>query len=263
VPVEVPDVATVEIPAIPGANDVNQLRHHLEVQRMSKSKGNVVNPDDLVEKYGADTLRTYLMFAFEWQKGGPWDSRGIIGARRFIEDVWKLGTTMYEPDHTDEKADVDLLRSTHQTIQKVGSDLSDFKWNTAIAALMSLRNDLLHAAKARTVSRQTWNDSVQALLKLLAPIAPHVTEELWRQKHDESVHVQAWPVADPELAADEIVTMVVQVNGKVRDRLEVSADISAEEAEKLALASERIQQWAEAGVKKVIVRPPSLVNVVV
>ncbi|MDH5294657.1 MAG: leucine--tRNA ligase, partial [Acidimicrobiia bacterium] len=262
VTVEVPVGAAVDIAGIPGDNDVNQIKHHLEVQRMSKSKGNVVNPDDLVQRYGADTVRTYLMFAFEWQKGGPWDSRGIIGARRFIEDVYRLGTLGYAPSQVSDAAEVKLVRQVHQTIIKVESDLGDLKWNTAVAALMSLRNELNEVAKAASVSAAVWTESVETLLKLLAPIAPHVTEELWRATHDGSIHTEVWPVADPDLARDDVVTMVVQVNGKVRDRIDVPSGITAEEAETLALASEKVQAWTEAGVRKVIVRPPGLVNVV-
>ncbi len=263
VTVEVPATATLEIPAIPGDNDVNQLKHHLDVQRMSKSKGNVISPDDLVRRYGADTVRTYLMFAFEWQKGGPWDSRGIVGARRFIEDVWRIGTLEYRPQTVSSDADKGLRRLTHQTMQKVDADMVDFKWNTAVAALMSLRNRILDAAKSEDVSEDAWKEAVDTLLKLLAPIAPHITEELWRRDHETSIHRESWPEADPEVARDEVVTMVVQVNGKVRDRLEVPADISAEDAESLALGSEKIKSYTESGVKKVITRPPNLVNVVV
>lgn len=263
VAVEVPETARVEIPAVPGDNDVNQLKHHLEVQRMSKSKGNVVSPDELVNDYGADTVRTHLMFAFEWQKGGPWDSRGIIGSRRFIEDVWKLGTAEYRT--AGEAASVDLRRRVHQTIQKVDDDMMAFKWNTAVAALMSLRNDMLDALRSASVSEAVWEEAVESLLKLLAPIAPHIAEELWgRRGHDTSIHLEPWPVADPAVAREETVTMVLQVNGKVRDRVEVPADIDAADAEALAFASARIQEWtAGKQVKTVIVRQPKLVNVVV
>jgi leucyl-tRNA synthetase len=263
--VEVPDSATIQIPGIPGANTVDQLRHHLDVQRMSKSRGNVVNPDDLVAEYGADTVRTHLMFAFEWQKGGPWDSRGIVGSHRFIEDVWKLGTTGYEAGEVDESASATLRRRVHQTIAKVDEDMLDFKWNTAVAALMTLRNDMQDALRAGGVSQEAWTEAFETLLKLLAPIAPHVTEELWqRLGHDESIHLQNWPVADPEIAREETVTMVLQVNGKVRDRVEVAVDISAEEAERIALASERVAAWTDGkSVRKVVARPPKLVNVVV
>ncbi|MDH3247957.1 MAG: class I tRNA ligase family protein, partial [Acidimicrobiia bacterium] len=245
--------------------DVNQLKHHLDVQRMSKSRGNVVNPDLLVSEYGADTVRTHLMFAFEWQKGGPWDSRGIVGSRRFIEDVWKLGTAVYQPGEVDPAADVALRRNVHQTIHKVGADFEEFKWNTAIAALMTLRNQLGDARRAANVSEVVWNEGIETLLLLLAPAAPHITEELWtRRGHAGSIHVQTWPAVDLEAARDDLVTMVVQVNGKVRDRVEVSADISAEDAEAVARGLEKIQGYlAEGEVRKVIVREPNVVNLVV
>jgi leucyl-tRNA synthetase len=265
VTVEVPEGTPVEIPGVPGTNDVNQLKHHLDVQRMSKSRGNVVNPDELVAEYGADTVRTHLMFAFEWQKGGPWDSRGIVGSRRFIEDVWKLGTAEYQPAGIDAAADTTMRRHIHQTIQKVGDDLEEFKWNTAIAALMTLRNQLGDARRARAVSETVWTEGVETLLLLLAPAAPHITEELWRRRgHVESVHAQSWPVSDPEAAKDDTVTMVIQVNGKVRDRVEVPADISATDAEAVAKGSEKIRLYlAEGEIRKVIVREPNVVNLVI
>jgi len=263
VTVEVPDEADVEIPGIDGRNEVSQLRHHLDIQRMSKSKGNVVNPDELVELYGADTVRTYLMFAYDWEKGGPWDSRGIVGARRFIEDVWRLGTADYSSEST--TGDTELLRRVHQTIAKVGSDLESFKWNTAVAALMSLRNDLQAALRDRNVSDEVWDEARTALVTLLAPIAPHVTEEVWHLLgNTESIHLQPWPRADPDLAAEDTVTLVVQVNGKVRDRVEVSPHITEDDAVAAAMATERIQEWLAKGeVRKVIARPPGLVNIVV
>jgi leucyl-tRNA synthetase len=265
VTVEVPESATVEIPGIDGLNDVTQLRHHLDVQRMSKSKGNVVNPDELVEQYGADTVRTYLMFAFDWEKGGPWDSRGIAGARRFIEDVWRLGTTTYRPGNVSAEADATLRRRVHQTIEKVDRDMMAYKWNTAVAALMSLRNDMQEALREGMVSTAVWDEAMETLLVLLAPIAPHVAEELWQRRgHAASIHIQPWPEADSEAARDETTTLVVQVNGKVRDRVDVPVDISEEAAVEMAMAAERIQQWLEQGeVRKVIARPPKLVNIVV
>ncbi len=265
VPVEVPEDAVVEIPGIPGDNDVTQIRHHLDVQRMSKSKGNVVNPDELVDVYGADTVRTYLMFAYDWEKGGPWDSRGIVGTRRFIEDVYRLGTARYVPVQPSENADTDLRRRVHRTIEKVDRDMESFKWNTAVAALMTLRNEMLDVTRSGSVSADVWNEALRTLLLLLAPMAPHVTEELWRGLgFERSIHLQAWPEFDPEAAKEETVTLVVQVNGKVRDRLQVPADADAETIERAALSSERIRTWIENGeVRKVIARPPGLVNIVV
>lgn len=263
VTVEVPAAATVTIPTIDGLNDVSQLRPHLEVQRMSKSKGNVVNPDELVSRYGADTVRTHLMFAFEWQKGGPWDSQGIVGSRRFIEDVWKLGQTEYGSESSD--GDRDLLRIFHQTVQHVDADMAAFKLNTAVAALMSLRNDLSAARRKRNVSSDVWQEVVDGLLLMLAPIAPHVADELWRHRdHQTSIHLEPFPEPNMELAASSVVTMVIQVNGKVRDRIEVPASITAAAAEDAALASDRVRTFIGDGtVHKVVVREPNLVNVVV
>ncbi|MCP4303288.1 MAG: leucine--tRNA ligase [bacterium] len=263
--VEVPAETSVDIPEIAGSNDVSQLKHHLEIQRMSKSKGNVVNPDELVELYGADTVRTHLMFAFEWQKGGPWDTRGMVGSHRFIEDVWKLATTPYFPEQVSDKANADLRRKTHQTIAKVGDDMVEFKWNTAVAALMTLRNAMLESLKAHDVDPAVWTEALEALLKMLAPIAPHVTEELWHHLgHSDSVHTQAWPEVDAAAAVEDVVTMVIQVNGKVRDRLEVAADITEEDATAAAMSTEKVKAWLEGGeVRKVIARPPKLVNIVV
>ncbi|MBA2337529.1 MAG: leucine--tRNA ligase [Acidimicrobiia bacterium] len=265
VTVEVPAEATVDIPSIPGTNDVNQLRHHLEVQRMSKSRGNVVDPDDLVVQYGADTVRTHLMFAYEWQKGGPWDSRGIMGSRRFIEDVWKLGEARYAEKQVDTATAGALARGLHQTIAKVGGDIEHVKFNTAIAALMSLRNELLQVLRAGTVPAAAWETAVETLLLLLAPFAPHVTEELWhRRGHRQSIHLARWPEADPEIARNPVVVMVVQVNGKVRDRIEVDPSIGEDEAVAAALASHRVAPYLDGGEPRtVITRLPNLVNVVV
>ncbi len=262
--VEVPEGAAVSIPAIPGDNDIHQLKHHLEIERMSKSRGNVVNPDDLVELYGADTVRTYLMFAFEWTKGGPWNSQGIMGSRRFIEDVWKIGTVEYEATNAGDDASTALRRKVHQAIERAQNGLESFKFNTSVAALMELRNSITTAAREQTVSEEVWNETVDSFLRLLAPIAPHITEELWHQRGNEgSIHTAAWPEFDASIAAEDTVTMVLQVNGKVRDRIDVPAEISESDAEAAALASERIQELTQGKtVRKVISRPPKLVNVV-
>ncbi|NNE94449.1 MAG: class I tRNA ligase family protein, partial [Acidimicrobiales bacterium] len=262
--VEVPDDATVSIAAIPGDNDIHQLKHHLEIERMSKSRGNVVNPDDLVDQFGADTVRTYLMFAFEWTKGGPWNSQGIMGSRRFIEDVWKIGTVEYEPANADGDESVALHRRVHQAIDRVQNGFESFKFNTSVAALMELRNSMTSAARSQTVSAQAWDEAVSAFLRMLAPIAPHISEELWQARGGEgSIHEAAWPQYDAATAAEDTITMVLQINGKVRDRIDVAADISESDAEAAAMASERIQELTEGKtVRKVISRPPKLVNIV-
>ena len=268
VQVEVPDTAQVDIPAIPGPNTLLQLREKLDVQRMSKSKGNVVNPDELVEEYGADTVRAYLMFAFEWEKGGPWNSRGIRGAHRFITDLWRLGATDYKPNDPDDvnsAAERDLRRRAHQAIDRVGRDMENLHWNTAVAELMVLRNALAEARAAGVVSREVWREALRILVLLAAPIAPHVTEEVWRGLgHRESVHCQPWPESDPEAAADEEVTMVVQVNGKVRARFQVPVGVTRDEALALAAGADNVQRHlGESEIRRVVDRLPNLLNLVV
>lgn len=257
--------AVVSIAAIPGENTVNQLKHHLEIQRMSKSKGNVVDPDALVAEYGADAVRAYLMFAFDWEKGGPWNSRGIAGTTRFLRDVWRIGTEDYAPKKVNEKASKAVRRKTHQTIEKVGREIELFSFNTAIAALMELRNTLIDALKKANVSVEAWNEAADTLILLLAPISPHVTEELWAQRgNSESVHVQSWPEFDAAVAKEESIELVVQVNGKVRDKIEVSADIGEEDAKAAALTSETVQRFIDGKeVRKIIVIRGRLVNIVV
>ncbi|MEZ4518471.1 MAG: class I tRNA ligase family protein, partial [Chloroflexota bacterium] len=263
--VEVPADATVLIPSIPGDNSVNQLHHHLEVQRMSKSKGNVVNPDELVAQYGADTVRTYLMFFAKWDQGGPWNYEGIKGAQRLIEDVWELGQAEYAPSAEADEATRALRRKSHQVIRKVTEDLNDFSFNTAVAALMELRNTLLAAQREGQASTEAWAEAVDTLLLLLAPIAPHITEELWfRRGHSDSVHLQSWPEWNEETAQEEVINLIVQVNGKVREKIDVPAGMDDEALKQLALDSDRVQKWLEGKTpRKVIVVRGTLVNIVV
>lgn len=233
-------------------------------EKMSKSRGNVVAPDDLVQRFGADTVRTYLMFFAKWDQGGPWNYDGIKGPQRLLNDVWDIALHDYEPADVDEQATRDLRRKTHQIIRKVGEDLESFSFNTAVAAIMELRNAMQTAQRAADVTAEAWNEAVDNLLLLLAPIAPHVTEELWARRGGAySIHEQAWPQWDPEVAKEETITVVVQVNGKVRDRLEVEAGTPDEELKALALASENVQRYLNGEPpRKVIVVKGQLVNVV-
>jgi leucyl-tRNA synthetase len=235
-------------------------------EKMSKSRGNVIAPDDLVQRYGADIVRTYLMFFARWDLGGPWDSQGIRGAQRFVEDVWSL---VVEPLPTAQgKATADtvraLRRSVHQAVQKVTEDIEAFGFNTAIAALMTLRNEMKAAKETPLARTEAWEEAVETLLLLLAPFAPHIAEELWhRIGREESVHLQPWPEWDEEVAAEETITLIVQVNGRVRDRIEVPAGIDDAEAERLARASESVLRHTEGQeIVKVIVVPGRLVNIV-
>ncbi|MCB8965329.1 MAG: leucine--tRNA ligase [Ardenticatenaceae bacterium] len=233
-------------------------------EKMSKSRGNVVAPDDLVQQYGADTVRTYLMFFTRWEQGGPWNYDGIKGPQRLLQDVWEIGQYAYMPQQVDEQATRNLRRKTHQTIHKVGQDFQEFSFNTAVAAIMELRNNLNDAKRTRSVTVAAWNEAVDSLLLLLAPIAPHITEELWAQRGKPySIHQQAWPQWDEEIAKEDSITLVVQVNGKVRDRLEVPADTAEEDMKAAALASENVQRYLEGKApRKVILVKGKLVNIV-
>lgn len=264
--VEVEDDATVVIPNMEGEARVDQLKHHLEVQRMSKSKGNVVNPDELVQQYGADTVRAYLMFAFDWQKGGPWDAQGVQGVVRWMYDVWDMVANADMPAEGDENIERDVLRKAHQAIQKVGDSLERFSFNTAVAALMSLRNDIRPAIRDKQIGEATWREAVEIMLRLMAPITPFVTEELWEHLGNRfSIHQQPWPEFNAEIAAEDEITLVVQVNGKVRERIQVPADISEDDAKARALASEGVQKFIESKEpKKVIfIAQRSMVNIVI
>ncbi len=235
-------------------------------EKMSKSRGNVIAPDDLVQQYGADVVRTYLMFFARWDQGGPWDSQGIRGAQRFVEDVWNL---VVEP-LPEKKGEADaaqvraLRRAVHQTIKKVTEDIESFAFNTAIAALMSLRNTMKAAKETAVAHTPAWTEAVKNLLLLMAPFTPHIAEELWhRIGNQESVHLQSWPEWDREIAAEETITLVIQVNGKVRDRIEVPVDIGEEQARQLALNSKAVQRHLRGReIVRVIVVPGRLVNVV-
>jgi leucyl-tRNA synthetase len=233
-------------------------------EKMSKSRGNVVAPDDLVQKYGADTVRTYIMFFTKWEQGGPWNYEGIKGPQRLLQDVWSVAQHAYVQGIVHEPADRALRRKTHQTIKKVGEDLAGFSFNTAVAALMELRNSIMEAQRRSTVSRESWAEAVDNLLLLLAPIAPHITEELWAQRSKPySIHQQSWPEWDPEIAKEESITLVVQINGKVRDRIEAPAGTPDEELKALALASDNVQKHLEGQApRKVIVVKGTLVNIV-
>jgi len=236
--------------------------------RMSKSRGNVVLPDDLIQRYGADTVRAYLMFGWRWEQGGPWDPQGIGGVVRWLNRVWSC--VLDEPGASGERpaASADqvrtLRRKTHQTIRAVTQDMEDFAFNTIIARLMELTNTLMKAQETPVQGSDAWAEAVESLVLMLAPCCPHVAEELWaRIGRPYSVHQQNWPTWSEELAAEEVITLVVQVNGKLRDRLEVPVDIGEEAAKELALASGGAQRHLDGlEVKKVVYVPGRLVNIV-
>ena len=235
-------------------------------EKMSKTRGNVINPDDLVERYGADTVRCYLMFIGPWDQGGPWNSTGIEGSHRFIQDLWQLAATPEETATDDGGAENEareLTRVVHQTLKKVGEDYAAFKYNTLIAALMSLRN-AMKAAREALAGTAAWRKGVDTLILMMAPIAPFITEELWQRRHPGlSVHLQSWPAFDPSLAAAEVVTLVIQINGKIRARLEIPATTTPGQLEALAMEQPRVREaLADKTVRKVIPVGNRLVNIV-
>ena len=216
-------------------------------QRMSKSRGNVVDPDQQVARYGADAVRAFLMFGYRWSEGGPWTDNNIHGVVRWLNRVWDLTYRLHARGGADGAADQSsaggeraLLRATHQTIQSVSHDLEAFEFNTVVSGLMQLANALL-AAEEECGGTAAYRESVLTLLTLMAPVTPYVAEELWELLgRPYSIHQQPWPEADAALAAAETVTLVVQVNGKVRGRVEVPAGIDRDEAQRLAQAEENV-----------------------
>jgi leucyl-tRNA synthetase len=236
------------------------------VEKMSKSKNNVITPDEVVAKHGADALRGYECFISDFEQSVPWSTDGVPGIRRWLDRVWRIVLNDDEGRGAgDEFGERQLRRVTHQTIQKVEGDIRDFKFNTMVAALMEFTNALYKARESGLAGTPAWDEARHSLILLIAPVAPHMAEELWaRTGHPYSVHQQRWPVADPALAAEDEVEVVLQVNGKVRDKLTVPVNADEEALRSLAMASERVQgHVGDRSIRKVIVVPGKLVNVVV
>jgi len=238
--------------------------------KMSKSRGNVVNPDAYVSSMGADTVRAYLMFIAPWERGGDWNDSGISGVSRWLNRVWNLVLDSYtaRPDAGQDdrnKAEQDLTRLTHQTIKTVTDDMEKIRFNTMIASLMEFTNYLDDIRAKGSVSETAWKTAQETLLLLIAPSTPHMAEELWvKTGHSYSIHNQKWPSWSDDLAQVEQITLVVQVNGKLRDRFEVPLSISEDEAKKLAFESARVKPHiAGKEVVKAIYVPGKLVNLVV
>ncbi|MBA2633648.1 MAG: leucine--tRNA ligase [Chloroflexi bacterium] len=236
--------------------------------RMSKSRGNVQAPDELVARYGSDTVRAFLMFIGPWDQGGPWNPSGMEGIYRWLGRVWGAALpsngAVASIGAEGEELERALRRVTHTTIAAVTEDYEDFHFNTATAKLMELTNATIRAREAGLAGGEAYAGAVETLLLLLAPLTPHVAEELWeRRGHTYSVHQQAWPVADPALAAADTIELPVQVDGKLRDRLVVTPDTPAEEIERMALASVHVQRYLRGSTPhRVIQIPGRLVNVV-
>jgi len=235
-----------------------------QIEKMSKSKLNVVNPDDVISAYGADAMRLYELFMGPLEVQKPWQMKDVEGVNRFLQRVWRLvvdevsGALNPRLSNAPAAAEPELQRTLHKTIKKVTSDTETLQMNTAIAQMMIFVND---ATTAKTLPREI----IGAFLRLLSPYAPHICEELWNRLGEEELIANAeWPSWDSELVKDETITIVVQVNGKKRDELQVARDTEKEELERLALASENVQRFMEGkSPKRVIVVPGRLVNIVV
>ncbi len=253
-----------------GPEPMLQLRNQGQIlgpdgQRMSKSRGNVIDPDEQVRMYGADTVRAYLMFGYQWSEGGPWNTDNITGVVRWLHRVWALCANEAPPAaRTAEPGGVrQLERAVHQVIARVTRDLEEFQFNTIIAALMKLTNTFYRLRESCEGARE-WDEALATMLLLMAPVTPHIAEELWeRRGRPYSIHTSEWPTYNAELAAEEDVTVVVQVNGKVRDRLLLPAGADEAASRAAALASPRVAELLEGKTpRKVIVVPGKVVNIV-
>ncbi|MGQ0849965.1 MAG: leucine--tRNA ligase [Actinomycetota bacterium] len=235
--------------------------------KMSKSKGNTVAPDPYYARYGADAIRLFELFIGPATDDAIWNDNGVEGTSRFLDRIWRLGQPEVGPlvERAENEADREVLAAAHRTVKKVTDDIERFRFNTAVAALMALANTLMEYIRRGVARRRTFDDAYRLILLMLAPMAPHMTHELWQSSgRGDMLALESWPGWDPELVRQETATMVVQINGKVRDRIEVPSDIAAEEAEKLARDSARVAAFLDGKqINRVVVRPPTLVNLVV
>jgi leucyl-tRNA synthetase len=234
-------------------------------EKMSKSRGNVVSPDNLVQSYGADAVRAYLMFFARWDQGAPWNSSGIDGTIRWLRRVWQM---TLEPGESAGGVNPNVIRSLrrklHQTLRAITRDYQTFEFNTIISGLMELQNEMTKAKTQGAAGSPAWNEAIEIYLKMLAPVAPHISEELWKRlDRPYSIHTQSWPKVDEAAAAEEEITLVVQINGKVRDRINVAVDISEAEARDKALNSAAVQKFLDGKPpRQVIYVRGRLVNIV-
>lgn len=234
-------------------------------EKMSKSRGNVIAPDDLVRRYGADTVRAYLMFFARWDMGAPWNSNGIEGTARWLRRSWALLLEPVGRPAAGEQVLKDLRRKTHQTLRRLTHDFERFEFNTIVSGLMELMNEMYKARESGAAGSPEWKEACDIYLRMLAPVAPHIAEEIWaRLGKPYSIHTRPWPEVDQLAAADEMITLVVQINGKVRDRINVPTGITEEAAKESALNSPVVMKLLEGKPpRKVVVVPGKLVSIVV
>jgi len=220
-------------------------------QVMSKSRGNIVDPDTIIKRYGADTLRMFILFAAPPETELEWDDRGMEGAFKFLNRVWRI------QDNLKEKADASLIKTMHKTVKKVSEDIESFKFNTAIASLMEYVNAIYQSGADKEIYAN--------LIMMLGPFVPHFAEELWqRLGYTGSIFKTHWPKYEPRMLIEEKVIIVIQVNGKVRSKIEVPADISEDKLKELVLADAKLKPWIQnKPPKSFIFVPQKLVNLVV
>jgi leucyl-tRNA synthetase len=252
-------------------------------ERMSKSRGNVVAPDEFVARYGADTVRLFLMFMGPWDQGGPWSPTGIGGVHRFLNRVWTLlldphGREPGDPDagalpagETEAAATAALRAAAHKTLRDVSADYEAFRFNTMIAKLMELANTLFRYRGSAVAGTPGWDEAIGLMLLMLAPAAPHITEELWSRRLADggepwsSIHAQRWPEVDPGAIIESTREIPVQVNGKLRDKVVVAADASPAAIEAAVLARDKIRAILDGRTpdRIVVARGGKLVNLVI
>jgi len=236
-------------------------------EKMSKSRGNVIPPDELVERHGADAVRAYLMFFARWEMGAPWNSTGIDGTVRWLRRIWTMVTQVDSGKPSVARETLKTLRrKVHQTLRSVTRDFQQFEFNTIVSSLMELLNDMTRAREAGACGKPEWNEAVDIYLRILAPVCPHIAEELWTDKLAKpySVHQQPWPIVDEAAAREEEITIPIQVNGKLRDRITVPAEATKEQIQSAALASEAVKKYLAGKLpQKVILAQGKLVNIVI
>jgi leucyl-tRNA synthetase len=237
-------------------------------QKMSKSKGNVVTPDEVVAQHGVDTLRAYVLFLGPFDAEVTWDDEGIVGVTRFLRRFWKLANEVISDQYSvisEQSSVASFERRMHQVIEQMTHDMTQFRFNTAVATMMTYLNDLT-TFQNENIPASQWREAITAFTLLLSPICPFMTEAVWQEVlgHTDSVHRQTWPTFDEDKAADEEITVVVQVNGRLRDRLTMTADVTDEVMRETAVHSPNIQNHINGQpIRKVIVVPGKLVNIVV
>ena len=238
-------------------------------RKMSKRWNNVINPDEVIGQFGADSMRLYEMFMGPFSQSISWNTNGVVGMRKFLEKVWKLSAQINTEEgriNTETQNNKKIQTLLHKTIKKVTEDIENFRFNTALSQLMILVNAMeKEYAKSATTKAHMRKEDYEKLLLILSPFAPHLAEELWQKLGNEnSIFLQTWPVADEKYLKDEEIEMVVQVNGKVRERLLVAIDVTEDEVKETALENEKVKIFTDGKeIKKIIFVPEKLINIVV